>query len=151
MKQDPTPLEPPKMSPGAQSMKTGPDALRTAENVSGSAKHENESGRPRYRRTRIREPTPSEPPKTSPGAQNIKTGPDALGTAENNPEAQNMKTGAYALRTAKNNSRSAKHENGTRRPPQCRKRCPGEQNMKTGPDDLGTAENEFRRFRERKT
>jgi hypothetical protein len=30
------------MSQGAQNMKTGPDALHTAENVPGSAKHENE-------------------------------------------------------------------------------------------------------------
>jgi hypothetical protein len=52
-------------------MKTGPDSLGTAENVSGSAKHENGSRRPRYRR------------KTTPGAQSKKTGPDALGTAEN--------------------------------------------------------------------
>jgi hypothetical protein len=29
------------MSPGAQDMKTGPDAVRTVENESGSAKHDN--------------------------------------------------------------------------------------------------------------
>jgi hypothetical protein len=51
-------------------MKTPPDALGTAENESGCAKHENGTD-------------PSEPPKTSLGAQNMKTGPDALGTAEN--------------------------------------------------------------------
>jgi hypothetical protein len=31
------------MSPGAQNMKTGPEALSTAENESGRAKHENEA------------------------------------------------------------------------------------------------------------
>jgi hypothetical protein len=110
-------------------MKTRPDALVSAENDSGRAKHENETDahgtvenesghtkhenvtrRPRYRRKRVREsetlkrdPTPSVPPKMSPGAQNIKTGPDALATAENE-------------------SGRAKHENGTRRPPYRRKR-----------------------------
>jgi hypothetical protein len=58
------------MSSGEQSMKTGPYALRIAENESG-------------RKTRKRDTTPSVPPKTSPGAQNLKTGPDALSTAEN--------------------------------------------------------------------
>jgi hypothetical protein len=52
-------------------MKTGPDALRTAKNMSRSGKHENKIGRPRYGR------------KMSSGAQNMKTGPDALGTTEN--------------------------------------------------------------------
>jgi hypothetical protein len=36
-------------------MKTRPDALGIAEKESGSAKHENETGRPRYRRKRVRE------------------------------------------------------------------------------------------------
>jgi hypothetical protein len=73
-------------------------------NEYGSAKHENVTGRPRYRRKRFRErktrkrdPTLSVPPKTNPGTQNVKTGPDALDTAENE-------------------SGSAKVENGTRRP-----------------------------------
>jgi hypothetical protein len=99
----------PKTSPGAQNMKTGPVALNTvenesrrekkengfvalatAENESGSAKHQNETRRPRYRRKRVwarkilkRDPSASLPPKTSPGAHNMKTGLDALGTAEN--------------------------------------------------------------------
>jgi hypothetical protein len=38
-----------KTSPGAQNMKTGPDALGIAENESGRAKHENRTRRPRYR------------------------------------------------------------------------------------------------------
>jgi hypothetical protein len=42
------------MSPGAQNMKTGPDALGTVENESGSVKKENEIQRPRYRRKRVR-------------------------------------------------------------------------------------------------
>jgi GAG-pre-integrase domain len=64
-------------------MKMGHDALRTAEYVSGSAKK------------RIRDPTMSVPSKMSSGAQNMKTGPDALCIAENESD-------------------SAKHENGTR-------------------------------------
>jgi hypothetical protein len=92
------------MSPRAQKMKSGTDALGTAENESGSTKHENAKGRPRYRRKRVREhktrkwdPTLSVPSKMSPRAQNMKTGPHALGTAE-------IEYGR------------AKHENGTPRP-----------------------------------
>jgi hypothetical protein len=84
-------------------MKTGPGTLRTAENISGSEKHENGIGHPRYRRkcvrarkTLKRDPMHSAPPKTIPAAQNMKTEPDTLGTAENE-------------------SGRAKHENGTRR------------------------------------
>jgi hypothetical protein len=65
----------------------------------------------------------SAPPKTFPGARNIKMGSDALGTA-------------------KNESGRAKLENGTRRPWNRRKTSPRAQNKKTGPDALGTAENE---------
>jgi hypothetical protein len=50
-------------------MKTGNDALNTAENETGGAKHENG--------------TPSELLKMIQGPQNMKTGPDALGTVEN--------------------------------------------------------------------
>jgi hypothetical protein len=71
-------------------MKTGPDALGTAENDSGSAKHEKGTRRSRYGQKHARERetleqdwTPSAPPKTSPWAQNMKTAPDCLGTAEN--------------------------------------------------------------------
>jgi hypothetical protein len=85
-------------------MKTGLDALGTAENEFTSAKHENGTLHPRYRRKRVRErktlkrdTTPSVPPKMSQGAQNMKKGPNALATVENE-------------------SGSAKHENGTRRP-----------------------------------
>jgi hypothetical protein len=91
-------------------MKTGLDARGTAEDESGRAKHENGTRHPRYARKRVwerktgkREPTHLVPPKKSPGAQIIKTGPDALGTAENE-------------------SGSAKHENGTLRPRYRRKR-----------------------------
>jgi hypothetical protein len=76
-------------SGSSQNMKTGPDALRTVENESGSTKHENGTRRPRYRRKRVRarkirkrDPTHSVPPKTSPGAQNMKTGLDAHGSAK---------------------------------------------------------------------
>jgi hypothetical protein len=98
------------MIPGAQNMKTEPDAIGTAEKESGSAKHENGTRGPRYRRKRVRarktrkrDTTPSVPPKMIPGAQNMKTEPDAIGTAENE-------------------SGSAKHENGTRGPRYRRKR-----------------------------
>jgi hypothetical protein len=71
-------------------MKTGPDALGTAENEFVRANHENGTRRPQYRQNRVRarkkgkrDPTLSVPPKTSQGAQNMKTGPNALGTAEN--------------------------------------------------------------------
>jgi hypothetical protein len=45
----------------------------------------------------------------------LKKGPDTLGTAtaDNDLGAQNIKTGLDALGTAENDSRSAKHENGT--------------------------------------
>jgi hypothetical protein len=68
----------------------GTDALGTAENEFGSVKLENGTRRPQKRRkqvherkTRKRDPTPSVPPKTSPGVQNMKTGPETLSTAEN--------------------------------------------------------------------
>jgi ferredoxin len=91
-------------------MKMGPDALGTVKNVSGRAKYENGTqciwhcGKcVREHKTCKRDPTLSVPPKTSLGAQNMKTGPDALGTAENE----------YG---------STKHENGTRRTRHRRKR-----------------------------
>jgi hypothetical protein len=53
----------------------------------------------------------------------MKTGPDALATAENEfGRAQNMKTGPDTLGTVKNESGSAKHEKVTRRPRNRRKR-----------------------------
>jgi hypothetical protein len=56
---------------------------------------------------------------------------------------QNKKTGPDVLATAENEYGDAKHENGTQRPPYCRK-CVRERKMlKTGPDAHGTAENEF--------
>jgi hypothetical protein len=51
----------------------------------------------------------------------MKTGPDALSTAKKSPGAQNMKTGADVLGTAENEYEDAKHENGTRRPRNRRK------------------------------
>jgi hypothetical protein len=97
-------------------MKTGLGALGTAENESWSAKHENDNGHAK------RDPTHSLPPKMSPGAQNLKTGPDAHGTTENESGSANMKTSSDALGTAENESGSAKQENGTRRPRYRRKR-----------------------------
>jgi hypothetical protein len=81
-------------------MKTRLDALHTTENESWSAKHENGTRRPRYRRkldrarkTLKRDPTPSVPLKMSPGGQNMKTRPDTLGTAENESESAKNKNG----------------------------------------------------------
>jgi hypothetical protein len=50
------------------------------------------------------------------GAQNMKTGPDALSTTETSPDAQIMKTGHVALGTVENKSKRKKHENETRSP-----------------------------------
>jgi hypothetical protein len=101
-------------------MKMGPDTLRTADNESGRAKRENGTRCPRYRQKRVRarktqkrDPTPSVPPKTSPCAQNMKTEPDALGTAENESGRAYKKTGADVPDTAKNESGSTKREKGT--------------------------------------
>jgi hypothetical protein len=121
MKTRQTPWVTPKMSPGAQNMRTGLDALGIAENKSERATHE--TGPDTY-----------VPPKTSRGAQNMKTGPDALGTDENEsgrtrsvrpkmcPGAQNMTKVPDAFGTAENDSGSPKHEKGTRRTRYHRKR-----------------------------
>jgi hypothetical protein len=110
----------PSVSPN---LKTGPDALDSVATLK-------------------RDPTPSVPPKMCHGVQNMKTGHDALGNAENEsgrakhenvrrrlryrrkrvrtPKmtagAQNMKMGHDALSTAENESGREKRENGTRRP-----------------------------------
>jgi hypothetical protein len=91
-------------------MKTEPDALDTVKNQSESAKYENGTPRPLYRRKRFRERktlkldlTPSVLPKTSPGAQNMTMGPDSHGSAESE-------------------FGSTKYENRTRRPRNRRKR-----------------------------
>jgi hypothetical protein len=102
-------MVPSKTSPGAQNMKTRPDALGTVGNDSESAKHENGKRPLQYRRKRVR-------------AQNMKTGPDALGTAENE-------------------SGHAKKENGTRRAWHSRKRVWKHKTSKTGSNALGTVEN----------
>jgi hypothetical protein len=81
------------MSPEEQNMKTGLDALGTAENKFGRAKHENGNRSPQYRRNRVRprkkrkrDLMPSVSPKMSLVVQNMKSRPDALRTAENVPE-----------------------------------------------------------------
>jgi hypothetical protein len=93
------------------------------DNEFGSAKHENGTRRPRNRRKRVwesktckRDPTPSVPPKTSPGAQNMKTGPYALGTAENKSGSAKHENGTPRLQYRRKRVRSAKHENGTLHP-----------------------------------
>jgi hypothetical protein len=114
-------------------MKMGPDALGTTENDCGCANPENGTQRPRYRRKRVRESktckrdlTPSERQKTSPSAQNMKTGTDTLGSVENE-------------------SGRAKHENGSRCPRYGRKRFRARKGMNTGLDSLVAAENESER------
>jgi hypothetical protein len=97
------------MSAGAQNKKMGPGVPVTAENQSLRAKHQKGTLRSRYRRKRV-------------WAQNMKTGPDAPVPPKKSSGAQYVKTGPYALGTAKNESGSAKHENGTRRPRYRRKR-----------------------------
>jgi hypothetical protein len=109
-------------------MKKVPATLGTAENESGSAKHENGTQRPRYRRKLVRErrtgkqnPTPSVSPKKGPGADNMKTGFDALGTAENESGRAEHENWTDTRGTTENESGSAKHENWTRRPQYRRK------------------------------
>jgi trimethylamine:corrinoid methyltransferase-like protein len=51
----------------------------------------------------------SAPLKTSPGAQDMKTGRGAFGTAENESAQKDMKTGRGAFGTAENKSGSIKH------------------------------------------
>jgi hypothetical protein len=63
------------MSPGAQNLKTEPDAL-------GTAKHENNYLSP----------------KTSPGAQNLKTRADALGKVEKESGSSKLENGTRYLR-----------------------------------------------------
>jgi hypothetical protein len=54
-----------------------------------------------------------------------------------------MKTGPDDVGTAENEYGDANTENGTRRPPFCRKRVRERKNLKTGPDALATTENEY--------
>jgi hypothetical protein len=113
-KRDPTPSLPPKMNMGTQNKKTGPDALGTAEKESGSAKKENRTRHPRYRRKQ--NPTPSHRRKQNPTPSlPQKTEPDTLAPPNTCPGAQNMKTGPDAVRTAEKVAVSAKHENGSGR------------------------------------
>jgi hypothetical protein len=109
-------------------MKTGPDALGTAESESGSAKHEKGTPYPPYRRKHVRErktskldPTPLLPPQMSPGAQNMKTGLDAPIPPKTCQGAQNMKMVPDALATVEIEYVHVKHENETRRPRNRRK------------------------------
>jgi hypothetical protein len=66
-------------------MKTGPDDLGTTGNESESAKHENGTRRPQYRRKRDQSPLILS--KRSTWAQNLKTSPDTLGIAGNDSES----------------------------------------------------------------
>jgi hypothetical protein len=143
------------MSPGAQNMKTGNDALGTTENEFGSAKHENGTRRPRYRRIRVRarktrkrEPTSSVPSKTSTGAQNMIIGNDALGTSEK--EFGGTKQGNGKRRPLYHRKRVHERKTGKRDPTASvpPKTSAGAQSMKTGPDALSTIENKSGRAKE---
>jgi hypothetical protein len=57
----------------------------------------------------------------SPGGQNMKMRPDALGTAENMSGRTKQETGPDAFGTVENESGSAKHEKVTKRPRYSRK------------------------------
>jgi hypothetical protein len=59
----------------------------------------------------------------SPCAQNMKTSPDALGTAKNESGCAKHENGTDALGTDENESVSVKLENGTRHPRYRRKRA----------------------------
>jgi hypothetical protein len=78
----------------------GPVARGTTENESGRVKYENETRRHRYRRKRVR--------------ARMKTGPERPCYRGKRLRAQNMKTGPDTLVSAENESGRAKHENGTR-------------------------------------
>jgi hypothetical protein len=62
--------------------------------------------------------------------------------------AQNKKTGPDAVGTTKNMSMRGKHEKGIGRPSVLPKTSPEAQNIKTGPDALNTAENEYGRAKQ---
>jgi hypothetical protein len=137
------------MSPGAQNLKTRPNALRTVKKDSGRPKHENWTRRPRYRqklvwerKTLKRDLTPSVPPKMSQGAQNMKTGHDALGTAEDESGRAKYENGTRLPQNRRNRVRARKTIKRDPTPPISPKTSLRAQNMKTGPDTLGTAENE---------
>jgi hypothetical protein len=106
-------------------MKSGPEALGTVKNESRSVK------------------MPTVPSKMSLAAQNMKTGPHAIGTAKMSSEEQNTETGLRSLSTAKNEFGSVKHKNwigvlGTA------ENESGAQNMKSARSALGTAQNKSR-------
>jgi hypothetical protein len=65
----------------------------------------------------------------------MKSRADALGSLKMSPDVQNMKTGPDALGTVKNESDRAKHENRTRNRV-LPKTCLGAQNMKMVFDTL---------------
>jgi hypothetical protein len=78
-------------------MKMSPNDIGTVTNESGSAKHENEPRRPRYRQKCVRErkicqwdPRSSLSLKTSLGTQNMKMGSGALGTARNESDLRKI-------------------------------------------------------------
>jgi hypothetical protein len=94
---DPTPSIPSKMSPGAQNLKTRPNAPDNAENESGSTELENWIRGHRYRRKWVwwhrtwkLDPVPHVALKMSSGAQNLKTRHDTYGIAENKSESTKL-------------------------------------------------------------
>jgi hypothetical protein len=154
-KRDPTPSVPPKKNPRAQYMKTGPEAHGIAENESGRTKHENWTRCPRYHRKRIRacktlkwDPTPLVPPKMSSGAQNTKTGPDALGNAENESGSAKHENVTRHLRFRRKRIRARKKRKRDPTPSVPPKKNPGTQYMKTRLEALVIAENKSGRTKQ---
>jgi hypothetical protein len=116
------------------------------------------------RKTWKRDLTPSIPPKTCPGAQNMKTWPDSLHTAENVLDNDKDENGTRRRRYRRKWVRARKTWKREPTPTIPSKTSPGvqnmktgtyalctakicleTQNMKTGPDALGTAENKSER------
>jgi hypothetical protein len=117
------------MSQKAQNVKNRPDALGILKNMSGSGRHENEIGHPRYCLKRVR-------------ARKTLTGPDTLGIVENESgsaklenETRRHRYRRKRVRTRKTLKQDPKHSAPSKTSPEA-------QNMKNGPDAPGIAENE---------
>jgi hypothetical protein len=102
-------------------MKTRSDVLDIVENESESAKHQNGTRRPLYNPKRVWErktckldPTPYVPPKMGRERKTLKRDLTPPVPLKMSLEARNMKTGPDVLGTDENEFGSAKHENGTR-------------------------------------
>jgi hypothetical protein len=84
----------------------------------------------------------SVPSKMSSGAQNMKTGPYAFGTSENESESAILENGTRHPRNSESESGRAKQEKWDMTPSVPPKMNLGAQNVQTEPDALGIGENE---------